>query len=106
MYNIDVACQGIYFRKYEELYLDRNAGATSTVKLWRQGKQELSSQDMTFQEWKIKHPEAYSELKKKADEPMYYKCFPDEHVRVPVNGCTVEFRGTIRSLDGAPLGAC
>ena len=37
---------------------------------------------------------------------MYYKCFPDEHVRVSVNGSTVEFRGTIRALGGAPLGAC
>jgi hypothetical protein len=58
------------------------------------------------EEWKIKHPEAHSELKKKADEPTYYKCFPDEHVIVPVNGCDVEFKGTIRALSGAPLGVC
>ena len=48
----------------------------------------------------------YSELSKIADRPLYYKSFPEESVKILEGGHEVEYRGTIRALHGAPLGAC
>lgn len=120
MVSIDVPCQGLYDRKYAILYHDRNAGATSTIKLWKKGRQEVFTYTdshgnscntacnccATFAEWKCRHPHMYSDLKKIADEPLYYQAFPEDHVKVTLNGNEIELKGTIRALHGAPLGAC
>lgn len=110
-----VPCKGLYNRKYEVLYGDGNAGATTPKSLWVQSRKErkcLESPEhgqiltecsccTTYSEWKRVHKVAAEALQQIADIPCYYKVC-DEQVTI---GNEV-FQGTIRALHAAPKGVC
>jgi hypothetical protein len=110
-----VPCKGLYDRKFEVLYGDGNAGATTPKSLWVQSPKEgkciespkygliLTECDCytTYGEWKKVHNVAAQALQQIADIPCYYKVC-DEQVTV---GNDV-LQGTIRALHAAPRGEC
>ena len=112
-----VPCQGLFDRKFEILYSDGNAGATTALKLWTDKHQEgsdgkISTSDnqevnvicdccKSYSEWKNTHQSAAQLLQKIADIPCYYK-ISEEQIRVG----TQTYQNTIRALHMAPKGAC
>lgn len=107
---LDVACQGVFDRKFAQFYNDLTAGTTNTLKLWKERSPNSSYYCeccSTFQKWKLTHPQEYSKLAKHANTSIYYQSCPEEKVSVTLDGSNkVDFTGTIRALHGAPLGAC
>ena len=106
-----VACQGLYHRKYELVYGDKTAGATTSLSLWtssRSADEEplLSSIKCEccteYRCWKENHRDAAKELQRLADTPCYYKVCADEQVHVGPH----TYVGTIRALHLAPEGTC
>ena len=92
-------CQGLFDRKFEILYDDGNAGATTAQKLWTDKHQKESdgiictsdNQKVVvicdcctrYTEWKGKHLIAAKLLQKAADIPCYYK-ISDEQITVGI----------------------
>ena len=115
MYSDEVACQGLFNRKFEILYEDGTAGATTATKLWvdsrktgeayttPDGEQVYTMCDCctTYSAWKTTHRTAAHALQQIADIPCYYQVC-DEQVKVH----TQVYLGTIRALHLAPKGAC
>lgn len=110
-------CQGLFDRKFEILYNDGNAGATTAQKLWTDKRKEESERIfctsdgqridvicdccMGYTEWKNKHQAAAKLLQKIADVPCYYK-ISEEQIKVGKQ----TYQNTIRALHIAPKGAC
>ena len=110
-------CQGLFDRKFEILYDDGNAGATTAQKLWTDKRQKESdgiictsdNQKVVvicdcctrYTEWKGKHQIAAKLLQKAADIPCYYT-ISDEQITVGVH----TYKNTIRALHLAPKGPC
>ena len=57
---------------------------------------------MSYKNWKQTHPQLAQHLQECADKGRYYQVFPTEEIIV--NSFT--YKGTIRALSWAPLGAC
>lgn len=78
---------GIYDRKFEQHYSDRNIGTTTAKRLWKnsisnkinpndnQGNAILANCDCCHQyrEWKAQHFDEYKRLQNLADESIYYQ---------------------------------
>ena len=114
--DIDIPCQGLYDRKYVELYNDGNAGATTSKKLWLDSRARKECGVFTddqvevlttcsccedYSSWKKMHPSDAKMLQNIADMPRYYKVCDK---RVNINDAT--YQGTIRALHMAPKGEC
>jgi len=114
--DIEVQCQGLYDRKYKELYDDGNAGATTSKKLWLDSRARnecaVSTDDQIkvqticnccedYSTWKKMHPSDAKILQEIADMPIYYKVCDE---RVNIHDTT--YQGTIRALHMAPKGEC
>ena len=112
-----VPCQGLFDRKFEILYGDGNAGATTAQKLWANKCQEESDgiictpEDQKvvvtcdcctgYTDWKNKHQHAAKLLQKVADIPCYYK-ISEEQIAVGKE----TYKNTICALHSAPRGVC
>ena len=108
----EVACQGLFDRKFEQLYSDCTAGATSCKSLWLKSQEvacdgcgetvSFTCQCCTeYKQWQKMHPEAAKKLQQEADKPCYYRvCDEKVHVSTDV------YQGTIRALHAAPKGPC
>ena len=110
-------CQGLFDRKFEILYDDGNAGATTAQKLWTDKRQKESDGIICtsdnekvvvicdcctrYTEWKGKHQIAAKLLQKAADIPCYYK-ISDKQITVGRH----TYKNTIRALHLAPKGPC
>ena len=60
----------------------------------------------SYQEWKAKHTALATTLQALADEPHLYQILPVENVTVILEGQEHNLVGTIRALNGAPIGPC
>lgn len=112
----DVACQGLYNRRYVIVYGDKTAGATTSVSLWKKSRSDgeelidkTGDKIMTecdccseYKQWKMTHRDAARKLQSLADTPCYYRVCAEEEVNV--GGC--KYVGTIRALHLAPEGGC
>lgn len=113
--DVEVPCKGLFDRKFEPLYEDGNAGATTARKLWidsrkngetyetPDGEQVCTTCDCCteYASWKKTHCTAAQALQQIADIPCYYKVC-NEQVKIH----TQVYQGTIRALHMAPKGAC
>ncbi len=57
---------------------------------------------VSYKKWKETHPQLARHLQECADKGKYYQVFSTE--KIIVDSCT--YKGTIRALSRAPLGAC
>lgn len=112
-----VPCQGLFDRKFEILYSDGNAGATTAQKLWTDHRQKESEEIICssgdqkvavscdcctkYTEWKEKHQDASRVLQSIADMPCYYRV-SNETIKID----KTSYETTIRAMHLAPLGAC
>ena len=108
----------MYHRKFEPLYSDRTAGATTALSLWNKSRSTgeepfclaVSGEKIAtlcdcctqYIQWKEVHRSEAKELQRLADIPCYYRVYVDEQVQVGPNS----YVGTIRALHMAPEGAC
>lgn len=117
IFNLTVACQGVFQRKYAVIHEDRKSGTTTAKKLWtniRNGSVSRGEYNVdvectcctVYKQWTLKHSSLAKQLQNEADSTFYYQIFLNKEVNVVLSGSLCKFIGTIRASAAAPQGAC